>query len=62
MIERKSSQVLDIVHTDLCGPMKTTTPSGNRYVMNLVDDFSGFTVTYLLKNKWEATEIIREYV
>lgn len=62
ILERKSSQILDIVHTDLCGPMKTHTPSGNKYVMNLVDDFSRFTVTYLLRNKWEATERIKEYV
>lgn len=60
--ERKSTGILDIVHTDLCGPMKTTTPSGNRYVMHIIDDFSRFTVTYLLKNKWEAAENIKEYV
>lgn len=42
--------------------MKTTTPSGNRYVMHLIDDYSRFTVTYLLKQKSEATEIIKEYV
>lgn len=62
VIERKSTQVLDIIHTDLCGPMSNVKPSGNRYVLNLVDDFSRFTVTYLLKHKWEAAESIKAYV
>ncbi|XP_040164723.1 uncharacterized protein LOC120901083 [Anopheles arabiensis] len=28
--DRKSTKVLDIVHTDVCGPMEILTPSGNR--------------------------------
>ena len=60
--ERKSTQILDIVHTDLCGPMQTSTPSGNRYVMHLIDDFSRYTVTFLLKQKSEATNRIKAYV
>lgn len=60
--ERKSSRILDIVHTDICGPMKTATPSGNRYVMHLIDDYSHFTVTYLLKHKSEAAQNIIDFV
>ena len=60
--DRKAERVLDIVHTDLCGPKKTVTPSGNRFVMHLVDDFSRFTVTHLLKHKSEATQLIKDYV
>ena len=60
--ERKSDRVLDIIHTDLCGPMKETTPSGNRYVMHLIDDHSRFAVTYLLKSKSEAAGNIKDFV
>lgn len=62
VVERKSARILDIVHTDLCGPMDNETPSGNRYAMAITDDFSRFTVTYLLKHKSEAAGIIKEYV
>lgn len=62
VVERKASRILDIVHTDLCGPMDNITPSGNRYAMTITDDFSRFTVTYLLKQKSEAAAIIKEYV
>lgn len=60
--ERKSTQILDIVHTDLCGPMKNESTSGSRYVMHIIDDYSRFTVTYLLKAKSEAAGNIKDYV
>lgn len=62
VVDRKATQVLDIVHTDLCGPMDCATPSGNRYVMTITDDYSRFTVTYLLRNKSEAADNIKDYV
>lgn len=46
VIVHKSYQVLDIVHTDLRGPMKTMSPRANSLV-NLVDDFSRFIMIYL---------------
>lgn len=39
-----------------------STPSGNRYVMHLIDDFSRYTVTFLLKQKSEAADRIKGYV
>lgn len=60
--ERKSKRPLDIVHTDLCGPMEHPTPSGNKYFITLIDDFSRFCVVFLLKSKDEAAEKIMEYV
>jgi hypothetical protein len=57
-----STEVLQLIHSDLCGPMQNTTPSGNRYFMTMIDDFSRYTVLYLLNNKSEATAKIKEYV
>lgn len=62
VIDRKSTRVLDLVHTDVCGPMETPTPSGYRYVLHIVDDFSRFTVTCLMQKKSEAAEKIMHYV
>lgn len=42
--------------------METVTPSGNRYLMTLFDDFSRYTVVCLLKNKSEAAGKIKQYV
>lgn len=51
-----------LIHSDLCGPMPTATPSGNRYFLTLIDDYSRFTVIRLLKSKAEVPGLIKEYI
>ncbi|KFD59738.1 hypothetical protein M514_28083, partial [Trichuris suis] len=58
---RRSVRPLDLVHSDLCGPMPTITPSGNRYMLTLIDDHSRFTVVRLLRSKDEVTGATMEY-
>lgn len=36
----RASHRLDLVHADLCGPMKTETFGGSRYFLLFIDDFS----------------------
>lgn len=60
--ERKSKKPLDLVHTDLCGPMENPTPSGSKYFMAITDDYSRFCVVFLLRSKDETTSKIKEYV
>ena len=47
----KSSRVLELVHTDVIGPMRTISKGGAKYVLTLVDDYSRYVVAYLMKNK-----------
>lgn len=58
----KTEDILDLVHTDVCGPMQTKTPGNKRYVLTLIDDYSRYTVVYLLEQKSEVTEKIQDYV
>ena len=37
---RTTENCIDIVHTDICGPIDPISPSGNRYVMTFTDDYS----------------------
>lgn len=57
----RASEVGELVHSDLGGPMEVQTPRGNRYYIVLVDDYSRYSVLYLLQHKSEAEEKIREY-
>ena len=50
----KTSHVLDFVHTDVMGPMKTESKGGAKYVLTFVDDYSKYVVAYFLKKKSEA--------
>lgn len=61
-LERSTSRPLEIIHTDICCPMETVTPSGNRYIMTLIDDYSRYAVVCLLRKKSEAASKIKEYV
>lgn len=52
---------LDFIHLDVCGPMQTTTPSGKRYILTFIDDYSKFTAVYLIKEKLEIFGKFKEF-
>ena len=60
--ETRTEATFDLIHTDVCGPMQTSTPSGNRYFLTMIDDHSKYTVVYLLKHKSEVSSKIKDYV
>uniref|UniRef100_A0ACD5XRG8 Uncharacterized protein n=1 Tax=Avena sativa TaxID=4498 RepID=A0ACD5XRG8_AVESA len=49
-----SERALELVHTDLCGPIKLTTAGGNQYFLLVVDDCTRYMWLELLKSKDEA--------
>ncbi|MCO5560599.1 hypothetical protein L7F22_014215 [Adiantum nelumboides] len=51
---RRAAQALELVHTDLCGPMSVDSLGGSKYFMLIVDDYSRFTWVYFLTHKSEA--------
>lgn len=52
----RASNVLELVHSDLCGPMEIKSLGGARYILVFVDDFSRKTFVYFLKTKCEVTK------
>ena len=59
--EIASSQKLDIVHSDVCGPMRTTSLGGACYFITFIDDFSRYTKVFTMKTKDQAFEKFKEY-
>ncbi|GKV36117.1 hypothetical protein SLEP1_g44285 [Rubroshorea leprosula] len=57
----KASMKLQLVHTDICGPMKTASLSGNRYFLIFIDDFSRFCWVYFLKHKSEVFDVFIKF-
>ncbi|POM74969.1 Integrase catalytic core protein, partial [Phytophthora palmivora] len=47
----KSAGVLDLVHTDVMGPMQTKTSGGCTYVVTFIDDYSRHVTVYFMKAK-----------
>jgi transposase InsO family protein len=50
----QTSEILELVHTDVMGPMETKTISGARYIVTFLDDYSGMVFVYFLKEKSEV--------
>ena len=50
----RASQILQLVHSDLCGPVNPTSTSGKRYFITFTDDYSRKTWVYFLHEKSEA--------
>ena len=47
--QSKSKYLLQLVHSDICGPFPTTSISGTKYFISFIDDYSRFTVITFLK-------------
>jgi transposase InsO family protein len=60
-VSYKEKSPLEIVHTDLCGPMQTPSLNGSVYFMTFIDDFSRKTWLYLLKQKSEAFDVFKRF-
>lgn len=58
----RENEPMKLIYSDICGPMQTTTPSGNRYFLSLIDDHSRFTVMRLIKTKDQVAGAIKEYI
>lgn len=58
---KQSKQILDLIHTDVCGPMSETY-SKKRYILTFIDDFSRYTTIYLLREKSEVRDKLMNFV
>nr|GFC83345.1 retrovirus-related Pol polyprotein from transposon TNT 1-94 [Tanacetum cinerariifolium] len=55
-----SKRRLQLLHMDLCGPMRVSSINGKRYVLVIVDDYSRYTWTYFLRSKDETPEVLMD--
>ncbi|KAJ9561573.1 hypothetical protein OSB04_006733 [Centaurea solstitialis] len=57
----RASDLLEIVHTDVCGPFSHEARGGYQYFITFTDDFSRYGYVYLVRHKSESFEKFREY-
>lgn len=53
---------LELIWSDIFGPVSPESKDGKRYFISFLDDYTHFTVIYLIKNKSEAYDKFVEYV
>ena len=52
----RAKSALELVHTDLAGPIDPESKEGYRYVVSFTDDYSGAVFVYCLKHKSDTVE------
>lgn len=59
----RASGLLEVVHSDICGPMQETSLGKGRYFITFIDDFSRRIFVYILstKSEWEVTQKFTEF-
>ena len=57
----RNTNLLDLIHSDICELNGMLTKGGNRYFITFIDDSSRYTYVYLLKHKDEAFNTFKIY-
>jgi hypothetical protein len=57
----RASDLLELIHTDVCGPMSTMARGGFQYFISFTDDLSRNGYIYLVKHKSETFEKFKEF-
>jgi hypothetical protein len=58
----RTSDLLGLVHTDVCGPMSSVARDGFQYFITFTDDFSRYGYIYLMRHKFESFEKFKEFL
>jgi transposase InsO family protein len=60
---KREKVILELIHSDVCGPMSSCTPSlnGHLYYVILIDDFSRKSWIYFMKTKNETFKKFHEF-
>nr|GEZ40031.1 retrovirus-related Pol polyprotein from transposon TNT 1-94 [Tanacetum cinerariifolium] len=53
---------LNLLHMDLCGPMRVASINGKKYILVIVDDYSRYTWTLFLHSKDETPEVLKYFL
>lgn len=57
----RATEILQIVHSDVCGPMEKQSIGGARYFVLFIDDYSRMTFIYFMKAKSEVIHYFKEF-
>ena len=57
----RAADLLEVIHTDVCGPMNIEARGMYRYFLTFTDDLSRYGYIYLMKHKSETFEKFKEF-
>ncbi|KAI5348415.1 hypothetical protein L3X38_001302 [Prunus dulcis] len=57
----RASQPLELIHSDICGPMQITTLAGNRFFLTFIDYHTRICWVFFLKHKSHVFNIFKRF-
>lgn len=57
----RASELLEVIHSDLCGPMEIPSLGGMKYFLTFVDDYSRSVYVYFLKDKLTVLNAFKDF-
>ena len=57
----RKTELLELVHSDLCGPTKTKTLGGALYFVTFIDDCSRKLWVYVLKTTYQVLGVFKQF-
>lgn len=59
---QRATQLLELVHSDICGPMNVRARHGASYFLTFIDDYSRYGSVYLLSHRSEALDCFKRFL
>lgn len=53
---------LQIIHSDVCGPMRKFTPLMKRYYVTFIDEYTHYAMVYLIRLKSDVFDCFKDFV
>jgi hypothetical protein len=57
----RATMKLELIHSDVCGPINPQSNGGNKYFLTFTDDFSRKTWVYILQDKASVFETFKRF-
>ena len=57
----RCGDVLELIHTDICGPFPTPSWNGQQYFITFIDDYSRFDYLYLIHEKSQSLDVFKNF-
>ncbi|KAL8140605.1 hypothetical protein V2J09_006626 [Rumex salicifolius] len=57
----RSTDVLELIHSDICEPFPTAAWNGQQYFITFIDDYSRYGYIYLIREKSQSLDVFKSY-
>ena len=58
----RSNELLELIHTDICGPFDVPSWGGEKYFIAFIDDFSCYCYLYLLHERSQSVDVLMVFI